>query len=194
MAYYRSDGHRPLVYKVKNRDEFLELCRGYMRLRRLSPRTEDSYLFYIRRYLEFFRRDPRKLAETHVEEFLTHLAAREHVAASTQNVAFSALVYLYREILGIELENVAALRARRPHRVPVVLARDEVRRLLPQIEMPYQLMAWLLYGAGLRLFELQRLRAIRSPPTCSRTATTSALSRTCWATRTCEPPRSTCTP
>ncbi len=93
-----------------------------------------------------------------VESYLTHLAVQGHVAAATQNLAFCAILFLYREFLGIELEGVAALRAKRPKRLPVVLSRDEVRRLLAEMEPPYQLMASLLYGAGLRLFELQRLR------------------------------------
>ena len=98
------------------------------------------------------------MAEPEVEAFLTHLAGAKRVAASTQNVAFAALIYLYREVLGIELENVAALRAKRARRAPDVLSRDEIWRLLRQLEAPHQLIASLLYGAGLRLFEGQRLR------------------------------------
>ena len=158
MAFYRMDGHRPLVHNAKSISEFLEECRGFMRVRRLSLRTEDSYLLYIRRYLQFHKRKPEDLSESDVEAFLTYLAVDERVAASTQNVAFAALIYLYREILGIELENVAALRAKRPQRAPEVLGRDEVRRLLAQLDSSHQLIASLLYGAGLRLCEGQRLR------------------------------------
>src|SRR5688500_8939550 len=111
-------------------DEFLEHCRGVMRLRRLSLRTEDSYLFYIRHYIRFFRRRPEQLGAEHVAQFLTHLAARKNVAASTQNVAFSALLFLYREILHTELEGIDAVRARRSRRTPVVLSRSEITRLL----------------------------------------------------------------
>ena len=84
-----------------------------MRVRRLSLRTEESYLYYVRRYLEFHKRRPEEMAEPEVEAFLTHLAGEMRVADSTQNLAFAALIYLYREVLGIELENVAALRAAR---------------------------------------------------------------------------------
>ena len=93
-----------------------------------------------------------------IESFLTHMAAHQHVAAATQNLAFCALLFLYREFLGVELENIAALRAKRSRRLPVVLSKDEVWRLLGALQPSYQLMASLLYGAGLRLFELQRLR------------------------------------
>lgn len=103
-----------------------------MRVRRMSLRTEESYLYYIKCYLEFHRRRPEEMAEAEVEAFLTHLAGEKRVAASTQNVAFAALIYLYREVLGIELENVAALRAKRARRAPDVLSRDEVWRLLRQ--------------------------------------------------------------
>ena len=131
---------------------------GYMRVRRLSLRTEESYLYYVRRYLEFHKRRPEEMGEAEVEAFLTHLAGEMRVAASTQNLAFASLIYLYREILGIELENVSALRAKRARRAPDVLGRDEVRRLLAQLKPPHHLIASLLYGAGLSLFEGQRLR------------------------------------
>lgn len=114
MAFYRSDGHRPMRHESKSLADFLEACRGYMRVRRLSLRTEESYLFTIRRFIQFHNRKPEEMGEAEVETFLTHMATQGRVAASTQNVAFAALIYLYREILGIELENVAALRAQRP--------------------------------------------------------------------------------
>ena len=158
MAYYRTDGHRPLQHNSKSTAEFLEACRSYMRLRRLSLQTEKSYLTYIKRYLEFHRRKPQEMSETEVEEFLTHLVVHDRIAKATQNVAFSALLYLYREILGIELENVQALRSQRPRRAPVVLSKSEVKRVLDQLEPGPHLIACVLYGAGLRLFEGQRLR------------------------------------
>ena len=93
-----------------------------------------------------------------VEAYLTHLALNERVAPSTQNVAFHALLYLYREILGVGLENVQALRAQRRRAVPVVLSRREVEQLLDQLEGVPHLMVSLLYGAGLRVSEVLRLR------------------------------------
>ena len=129
-----------------------------MRVRRLSPRTEKSYLAYIGRYIRFHRKHPQQMGREEVEAFLTHLASHDHVAASTQNVAFNALLFLYRQVLGLELHGVEALRARRQVRVPIVLSRDEVQRLLSHLTPPYSLVAALLYGAGLRLFEAQSLR------------------------------------
>ena len=157
-AFYRTDGHRPLGFGKGTTDEFLEACRGFMRVRRLSLRTEETYLYYIRDYILFHRRRPEKLDERDVEAYLTHLAKHKRVAAATQNLAFSAILYLYRELLGIELENVAALRATRPKRAPSVLAKWEVQRVLEQLDAPHKLMVSLLYGAGLRLCELQGLR------------------------------------
>ena len=138
--------------------ELLQQVRDFMRVRRMSPRTEDSYLVYIERFLRFHGKRPLDMGVPEIESYLTHMAAREHVAAATQNLAFCALLFLYREFLGVELQNIAALRAKRSRRLPVVLSKDEVWRLLAAIQPPYQLMASLLYGAGLRLFELQRLR------------------------------------
>lgn len=129
-----------------------------MRMRRLSLHTETSYLHYIRHYLQFHKRKPEEMGEAEVEAFLTHLVVNERVAKATQNVAFSALLFLYREILGIELQGVNALRSHRPKRVPVVLSKSEVARVLEQLEPMPKLIASVLYGAGLRLFEGQRLR------------------------------------
>ena len=98
------------------------------------------------------------MAEAEVEQFLTHLAVAKRIAASTQNLAFAALIYLYREILGVELENVSALRVNRPQRVPDVLSKREVKLLLEALPDLQRLIASLLYGAGLRLCEGQRLR------------------------------------
>lgn len=147
-----------MQHSAKSIPEFIEACRAFMRVRRLSLRTEHAYLQYIRRYLHFHNRQPEEMGEAEVEAFLTHLVSSEHIAKATQNVAFSALLYLYREILGIELKNVNALRAQRPQRVPTVLSKNEVSRVLSQLEPRPRLIASVLYGAGLRLFEGQRLR------------------------------------
>lgn len=158
MAFYRTDGHRPMQHNAKSIPEFIEACRAFMRVRRLSLRTEDSYLHYIRRFLGFHKRKPETMGETEVEAFLSHLVLNEHIAKATQNVAFSAILFLYREILRIELEGVDALRSQRPKRVPVVLSKSEVMRVFAELEPGAHLIASVLYGAGLRLFEGQRLR------------------------------------
>ena len=132
------------------------------RCRRLnySVRTERAYGGWIRRFvLANGKRHPRDLGAHEVEKFLTDLAVRGDVAASTQNQALSALLFLYREVLGLDLpwmENVT--RAKRPQRLPVVLSRAEVERLLTMIDGEIWPMAALLYGSGMRLMECVRLR------------------------------------
>ena len=135
-----------MVHNAKSIAEFIEACWAFMRVRRLSLKTEQTYLFYIRRYLDFHKRKPETMGEAEVEAFLTHLVLDEHVAKATQNVAFSALLFLYREVLGIELQGVNALRAQRPKRVLVVLSKSEVGRVFSHLEPAPWLIASLLYG------------------------------------------------
>lgn len=138
----------------------LDQVRGKIRLKHYSIRTEQAYVDWIRRFiLHFGKRHPRELGAAEVEAFLTHLAVAGKVAASTQNQAKSALLFLYKEVLEAELpwlDNVE--RAKAPKRLPVVLTRDEVQALLSRLEGTHWLMASLLYGAGLRLMECLRLR------------------------------------
>ena len=153
------DKNRPVQpLLARSMDEFIEACRAFMRVRRLSLHTEQSYLYYIGRFVRFHKRRPQEMGSREVEAYLTHLALHERVAPSTQNVAFHALLYLYREILGVGLENVQALRAQRRRAVPVVLSRREVEQLLDHLEGVPHLMVSLLYGAGLRVSEMLRLR------------------------------------
>jgi integron integrase len=137
-----------------------EVSREKMRTRHLAYRTEQAYLGWIRRYVNHHhRRHPRELGSAEVEAYLTHLAVHEHVSASTQNQALQALLFLYRQVLEIDLpwlENVT--RARRPRRLPVVLTVAEVRSVLAQLDGSAWLYANLLYGSGLRLMEGLRLR------------------------------------
>ncbi len=130
------------------------------RLRHLSLRTETAYVGWIRRFILFHdKRHPQDMGAPEVVAFLTHLAAERRVGATTQNQALSALLFLYRVILGRELEGLdAAARARASRPLPVVLSRDEVRAVLAQLPDPHQLIATLLYGGGLRLLEGLRLR------------------------------------
>ncbi len=145
---------------VRARPRLLPLVRQAIRARHYSPRTERSYVHWIRRFVLFHgKRHPADLAEREVGDFLTDLALRGRVAASTQNQALSALVFLYREVLGRELAQVEQIVwAKRPHRLPVVLSREEVRLVLRQLRGRCRLMASLLYGSGLRLTECLRLR------------------------------------
>ena len=131
-----------------------------MRARRYSLRTEEAYLDWIRRFILFHgKRHPRDMGENEIVQFLTHLATERRVAASTQNQAFSALLFFYQQFLDRKLGRLdGALRSTRPARLPVVLTRVEVRALLAHIRPPYRLMAELLYDSGLRLLECLRLR------------------------------------
>ncbi|MBI3939031.1 MAG: integron integrase [Betaproteobacteria bacterium] len=142
------------------RPRLLDQVRGAIRRLHYSRRTEESYIHWIKRFIYFSgKRHPATLGESEVTAFLNHLATERRVAAATQNQALSALLFLYREGLGRELPWLDGLvRAKRPARLPVVLTREEVGRLLGALEGTRWLMASLLYGAGLRLVECLRLR------------------------------------
>ena len=139
---------------------FLEDVRRVIRLQHLSLRTEEVYLHRIREFIEFHgKKHPRNLGTPHIEAYLTHLAVERGVAASTQNVPRSAVLFLYDHVLRLSLpalENVAP--AKRPERLPVVLTRAEVKALLAHLDGAPHLMAALLYGSGLGLTECLRLR------------------------------------
>ena len=138
----------------------LDRVRDKIRLKHYSIRTETAYVDWVRRFVVFHhRRHPRELGPEHVEAFLSHLAVQRNVAASTQNQAKSALLFLYKEVLGSELpwlDNVET--AKRPQRLPVVLTRTEVDAVLSRMHGTSGLIARLLYGSGLRLMEAVRLR------------------------------------
>lgn len=134
--------------------------RAVARMRHLSLRTEQAYVAWIKRFICFHRkRHPREMRETEIRQFISHLAVKENISASTQTVALSALLFLYRDVLKQELPQVTGIeRAKRPKRLPVVFTRAETKRILANIEGAYWLMAALLYGSGLRLMECLRLR------------------------------------
>ena len=139
---------------------FLDRVRERIRFKHYSLRTEDSYVQWIKRFILFHgKRHPAEMGAVEVEAFLTHLAVEGNVAASTQNQARSALLFLYKEVLGSELpwlNNVE--QAKKPRRLPTVLTEDEVREVLGRLDGVHWLVAALLYGAGLRLMEALRLR------------------------------------
>ena len=170
---------KPLGRLVPNpKLKFLDQCREVMRFKQLSHRTEETYLQWIRRFILFHRRaalggahgvtrptagwiwrHPKDMGEVEVRAFLTDLAARLRVSAATQNQALNALLFLYREVLGVEMDWVDGFeQAKRSRRVPVVLTQNEVRGLLQQLSGIQQLIGQVLYGTGLRLLECLRLR------------------------------------
>lgn len=134
--------------------------RAVIRLRRYSIRTEKSYWYWIRYFIRFHGlRHPSMMGPDEVRTFLTWLAVRRNVAAATQNQALNALVFLYDKVLQRPLGNIGeAVRAKRPPRLPVVLTHEEAMAIIGALEMPYRLLASLMYGAGLRVVESVRLR------------------------------------
>ena len=136
------------------------VVRESLRLRHYSLRTETAYVAWILRYIQFCgRRHPRELGVPEITTFLTHLAVDLTVSASTQNQALAALVFLYREVLQMDLPLLdKVIRADKPKRLPVVLTRAEVRRVLNELSGRARLVVGLLYGSGLRLFEALELR------------------------------------
>jgi len=138
----------------------LDRVRQSARVRHLSPRTEEAYIHWIRRYiLHHGKRHPAEMGEREISHFLSSLATDGRVSASTQNQALSALLFLYQEVLNRRLEWLeGVVRAKRPVRLPVVLTRDEVAAILGQLDGTCHLMASLMYGAGVRLMECCRLR------------------------------------
>ena len=139
--------------------KLLDRVRQRIRAKHYSPRTEKAYVHWVRRYILFHgKRHPKDLAEPEIEAFLTALAVHGS-SASTQNQALGALLFLYHEVLEIDLRRLERIvRAKRPLRLPVVLTRDEVRAVLERLDGVPRLMALVLYGSGLRLLECARLR------------------------------------
>ena len=138
----------------------LDQVRAVLRSKHYAWRTEQAYVDWVVRYVRFHHlRHPRELGADAVAAFLTHLAVEGQVAAATQNQARSALLFLYREVLGLDLPWLNdVVRAKRSVRIPVVLSRDEVAALLRQLDGTPHLVALLMYGSGLRLLEAMQLR------------------------------------
>jgi len=144
----------------QNKPKLLDLVRDTIRRKHYSIRTEQSYIDWIRRFILFHhKRHPSEMREAEVNAFLSHLARDGGVAASTQNQALSALLFLYKQVLKAEIGWLGDVeRAKKPSRLPVVLTREEVRKLFRHLYGTPRLMAGLLYGSGLRLMECVRLR------------------------------------
>ena len=145
---------------MDDKPKLLDQVREQIRLRHYSIRTEAVYLEWVKRYIRFHKyRHPQEMGGPEVEAFLSDLAVRRDVSASTQNQALSAILFLYKQVLQIELPWMdGVIRARRPQRLPVVLTREEVASVLAQLDGTLWLIASLLYGSGMRLMEVLRLR------------------------------------
>jgi integron integrase len=140
--------------------KLLAQVRDAIRLKHYSIRTEESYVTWIKRFILFHhKRHPNEMAGAEIEAFLTHLAVQQQVAASTQNQALSALLFLYRNVLNRPLDlSIDAVRAKKPKRLPTVLTKEETLMVIAHLSGTQRLMAKLLYGGGLRLMECLRLR------------------------------------
>ena len=152
--------HKILPFPSAGKPKLLDQVRIEIRRRHYSPRTEEAYVGWIKRYIRFHGiRHPAEMGKPEVEAFLSHLAVRDRVAEATQNQALNALLFLYREVLQIDLDWLdSVVRAKKPTRLPTVLTRDEVRRVLTHLEGTNRFCVMLMYGAGLRLLECLRLR------------------------------------
>ena len=145
---------------VSHQPRLLDQVRDVIRFKHYSIRTEQSYISWIKRFILFHqKRHPRDMGADEVTRFLTDLAVRGNVTASTQNQALNAILFLYRDVLTIDLPWMDGIpRAKKPSRLPVVFTRTEVKSLLAQLDGTLWLMASLIYGSGMRLMECVRLR------------------------------------
>ena len=140
---------------------FLDQLVSAIRVKHYSIRTEQAYLGWARRFILFHgKRHPAEMREPEVCAFLSYLATKKHVAASTQNQALNALVFLYKQVIGQPLGDLDATRAKRPQHLPVVLTQDEIRHFFRCLDSSHWIPSALLYGSGLRLMECLRLRVM----------------------------------
>lgn len=140
--------------------KLLDKARYRIRLKGYSIRTEQSYVSWIRRFILFHdKRHPEDMGRDEIEAYLTHLAVSRHVAPSTQNQAFNALLFLYRNVLEIDFpDNINAYRSKRPVRLPTVLTKADTMKTISMMTGFHQIMVKILYGSGLRAIECIRLR------------------------------------
>ena len=144
---------------MSNQPKLLDQVKNSLRQRNYSYRTEKTYIGWIKRFILFHnKRHPKEMGEKEIGEYLTYLAVEKKVAPTTQNPALNSIIYLYKYILKIDLGEIKTLRPRSKKHLPVVLTPQEAKRILTLLEGQYQLMAKLLYGSGLRVSEVLRLR------------------------------------
>jgi hypothetical protein len=154
---------------AKRPKELLDQVRDAIRLKDYSLHTEQSYVTWIKRYIFFHdKRHPKDMGSPEIEAFLTHLAVHQQVAASTQNQALSALLFVYRDVLRQPLDrSIDATRARKPKRLPTVLTKEEAMRVIGYISGPYELMAKRLYGNGMSAATCERHRFLPTSNRCA---------------------------
>jgi integron integrase len=141
--------------------KLLEQYREALRTRHYSLRTETTYISWVRQYILYHhKRHPREMGVAEINDFISYLANQKSIAASTQNQAISAILFLYRHVLNIQLNETALIpiRPTKPKRIPTVLSREEAKKVIAKMDGIYKLMAQIMYGSGLRLMEVLRLR------------------------------------
>ncbi len=141
--------------------KLLDVVRDKIRFKHYSLSTERTYLYWIKYFILYHnKKHPIQMGKSEIEAFLTYLATNKKVSPTTQNQAFSAILFLYKEVLGIDMrdQNIQALRAQERKHIPVVLTRDEVKRVIENIDGIYNLIVSLMYGCGLRMNEALNLR------------------------------------
>ena len=160
MQTAKADVRASATFIPNPKARLLDQVREVIRLKHYSIRTEEAYVHWIKRFIFFNgKRHPREMGAPEIESFLTDLAVRGQVAASTQNQALNALVFLYQQILHLKVGEFEAVRAKKPNHLPVVLTKSEVQRVFAATKPgTLSLMVRLLYGTGMRLMECVRLR------------------------------------
>ena len=146
----------------KQPPKLLDRVRQKIRYLHYSIKTEEAYILWIRRYILFHgKRHPKEMGEVELSSFLNYLVNKENVSASTQNQALTAIIFLYKQVLNIELGELPEFQyARKPRRLPVVLTQEEVKSVFEHLREPHKTIVGLLYGSGLRLNECLGLRIL----------------------------------
>lgn len=154
-------------FKIENSKEYkisstklLDRLKNTIRTKHYSKKTEESYCSWTKRFILYHhKKHPKDMGETEIRQFINHLAVHKKLAASTQNQALCAILFLYKEVLDIELDNIDKIRwAKKAKRLPVVFSRNEVKQILEKLSGVYKLMVMLMYGSGLRMKECMQLR------------------------------------
>ena len=146
---------------MKMKKKLLDMVRDKIRFKHYSYSTERTYIHWIKQYIFFHnKKHPLEMDKREIEAYLTFLATKKHVSPSTQNQAFNAILFLYKEVLGIDTTqwNIQALRAQERKHIPVVLTKDEVTKVLQNLNGIYKLIVMLMYGCGLRMNEVLNIR------------------------------------
>jgi integron integrase len=151
----------PKVPPTGKEKKLLDQYSEFLRNRHYSLRTEKTYISWVRQYILYHdKRHPREMGVAEINDFITHLVNQKTVSASTQNQAISAILYLYRNVLGIQLDekSLVPIRPTKPKRIPTVLSKDEAKKVIASMSGIYKMMTQIMYGSGLRLMEVMRLR------------------------------------